>query len=290
MASKKPNKNDRHKADREPKPQPKNKDVDDVFDGDRDVLDEGDPMSFEVVEISPSNTDVPTDQGQEGNMAEDAPINFVINEENATEPAEEITRYAEDEGVKEEFQERQSYAQGAQELLDKMRESHSLSPEITGGDVDAEWDEGNESGDETVGASVPTPDQDIVDELGKGAGLTYRDDEPLDYGKIARRDKNRWELNPASTDEDEIARSRMLDDEYDEEAEDQILDEEDDDLELDLVSPLGVRGAGTTEESDPDEDEFDQESDDELDDDLDDDLIGFDDDELSDLDDEDLDD
>ena len=47
-----------------------------------------------------------------------------------------------------------------------------------------------------------TPDQDSVDELGEGAGITYQDDEPLNSDKkILERDRHRWELNPASADD-----------------------------------------------------------------------------------------
>ena len=39
---------------------------------------------------------------------------------------------------------------------------------------------------------------DIVYEIGAAAGLTYRDDEPLDSDKkILDRDRHRWELDPA---------------------------------------------------------------------------------------------
>jgi hypothetical protein len=49
----------------------------------------------------------------------------------------------------------------------------------------------------------PTPDQDVVDELGQAAGLTYEDDEPLHTGdKLEKRDKKRWELNPESAEEE----------------------------------------------------------------------------------------
>ena len=42
---------------------------------------------------------------------------------------------------------------------------------------------------------------DIVYEIGAAAGLTYRDDEPLDSDKkILDRDRHRWELDPASSD------------------------------------------------------------------------------------------
>ncbi len=60
------------------------------------------------------------------------------------------------------------------------------------------------AGEESVGGSVSTPDQDIVDELGEAAGLTYRDDEALNYDrKVLNRDRDRWELNPASADDEE---------------------------------------------------------------------------------------
>jgi hypothetical protein len=91
----------------------------------------------------------------------------------------------------------------SEELRSKLDEHTARSPELSGGDIDAAWDYANVSGEETVGGSVPTPDQDNVDELGAGAGLTYNDDEPLDSDrKILRRDRERWELNPASADDE----------------------------------------------------------------------------------------
>jgi len=78
---------------------------------------------------------------------------------------------------------------------------------LSGGDIDAAWDQAA-VGDETVGGSSPTPDQDIVDEIGKALGVTYADGEPLHTTeKIARRDEARWELHPASS-EDYAERTR----------------------------------------------------------------------------------
>ncbi|HKY71259.1 MAG TPA: DUF6335 family protein [Nitrospira sp.] len=72
---------------------------------------------------------------------------------------------------------------------------------LTGGDIDAAWDQAA-SGEETVGGSNPTPDQDIVDELGRAAGVNYEDAEPLDMTeKVERRDEQRWELHPASSED-----------------------------------------------------------------------------------------
>lgn len=71
---------------------------------------------------------------------------------------------------------------------------------LSGGDVDATWS-GTDGGEEAVGGSTPTPDQDLVDELGKAVGITYDDAEPLRFGdKVADRDVQRWELNPASSE------------------------------------------------------------------------------------------
>jgi Family of unknown function (DUF6335) len=81
---------------------------------------------------------------------------------------------------------------------------------ISGGDIDAAWDQAA-VGDETVGGSSPTPDQDIVDDIGKALGVTYQEGEPLRMTeKIEQRDIERWELNPASS-EDLAERSRFPD-------------------------------------------------------------------------------
>ena len=71
---------------------------------------------------------------------------------------------------------------------------------IHGGDIDAGLDR-DSAGEEGVGGSNPTPDQDIVDEIGEGAGLTYADNEPIDPEKVERRDVERWELDPASSED-----------------------------------------------------------------------------------------
>jgi hypothetical protein len=72
---------------------------------------------------------------------------------------------------------------------------------LTGGDVDAAVDE-VDVGEETVGGSTPTPDQDVVDDLGRAAGVTYADGEPLrPEEKIVERDEHRWEIDPASAED-----------------------------------------------------------------------------------------
>lgn len=83
-----------------------------------------------------------------------------------------------------------------------QRSSDEMAPDATlsGGDVDATWS-GTDAGEEAVGGSNPTPDQDVVQELGEAVGITYEDAEPLRFGdKMADRDAQRWELNPASSE------------------------------------------------------------------------------------------
>jgi hypothetical protein len=104
--------------------------------------------------------------------------NYLLNEETSMDAyaanadadavAEQIAHYTEDEDVEEDFAERQRLAVGGRdELLEELDEHNSLSPEITGGDLDASWQTGNQAGEETVGGSVSTPDQDVVEELGE---------------------------------------------------------------------------------------------------------------------------
>lgn len=91
---------------------------------------------------------------------------------------------------------------GRQELREARRNHPEVSPEITAGDVDADWTGAYSAGDEAPGGDNPTPDQDRVDDIGKALGVEYADNEELKGSdKIAARDKNRWELDPASADD-----------------------------------------------------------------------------------------
>jgi hypothetical protein len=54
--------------------------------------------------------------------------------------------------------------------IEKMIEHHSTSPKLSGGDVDAAWEDAD-VGEESVGGGNPTPDQSIVEELGEAMGL-----------------------------------------------------------------------------------------------------------------------
>jgi uncharacterized protein DUF6335 len=109
--------------------------------------------------------------------------------------------YEPNEEVQQEFDEAQRLAAGGELLKRQLREHHSRTPELSAGDVDADWGRAD-VGEETVGGSVPTPDQAVVDELGGAVGLTYEDNEPLHpTDKVEQRDRRRWELDPASSED-----------------------------------------------------------------------------------------
>lgn len=91
----------------------------------------------------------------------------------------------------------------ARELRQRLDESRHSGPALAAGDIDARWEDGESGGEETVGGSSPTPDQDIVDEIGRAVGRVYADGEPLDPQAMLDRDRRRWELDPASADEAE---------------------------------------------------------------------------------------
>lgn len=91
---------------------------------------------------------------------------------------------------------------GRAEILEALRAHTESSPALTGGDVDADWAKAYDSGDEAPGGDNPTPDQDVVDEIGRSLGIRYEDVEELKGAdKVSKRDRHRWELDPASSED-----------------------------------------------------------------------------------------
>lgn len=91
---------------------------------------------------------------------------------------------------------------GRSALQHAKRERTETSPVMTGGDVDADWEDAYAVGDEAPGGDNPTPDQDRVDDIGRAMGVEYADNEELKASdKITERDKHRWELDPASAED-----------------------------------------------------------------------------------------
>ena len=92
---------------------------------------------------------------------------------------------------------------GGRQMEEELEGYHSVSPVLSGNDVDARWQSAESSGEESVGGHAPTPDQDIVDELGRATGIEFQDNQPLRTHDevLADRDHHRWELDPRSAED-----------------------------------------------------------------------------------------
>ena len=156
-----------------------------------------------VEEIVPVDTD--DRSGDNYLFEEETSMDQIAADEDADAVAEEAAHYTEDEEIEDIFEDRQQLSVGGRkELKEELEEHNSKSPVLSGGDIDAKWQEADVSGEETVGGTSPTPDQDVVDELGQALGITYEDDEPLrTEEKLLERDRNRWELDPESAEDAE---------------------------------------------------------------------------------------
>ena len=90
-----------------------------------------------------------------------------------------------------------------EQLARRLRDNTASSPADAGGDLDASWEDVNDSGTESVSGDNPTPDQSDVEENARAVGVSFEDNEELDViDKIERRDRDRFELDPRSKTED----------------------------------------------------------------------------------------
>ena len=90
----------------------------------------------------------------------------------------------------------------ANNLAERLRNDPNADPVVTAGDMDAQWESAQFSGDESAISSMPTPEANVVDDIGRSIGVTYEDNEELKVGEKERsRDTHRWELDPASSDD-----------------------------------------------------------------------------------------
>ena len=86
-----------------------------------------------------------------------------------------------------------------EQLAQRLRNNTAASPRDAGGDLDADWEDVNDSGSETVAGDNPTPDQSLVEENAQALGVSFEDNEELEFiDKIERRDRDRFELDENS--------------------------------------------------------------------------------------------
>ena len=81
-------------------------------------------------------------------------------------------------------------------LLREVLEHHETGPAASAGDLDADWQRAQSSGEEAVGGSVSTPDQDRVDEIGHALGVEQPSTAPLRTTEeiLKERDRRYWDL------------------------------------------------------------------------------------------------
>jgi hypothetical protein len=91
---------------------------------------------------------------------------------------------------------------GSRQLSERLQHNPGTDPTLSGGDIDARWEDAESGGDETVGGSTATPGRNDLDAIGEAIGVAYADGEELKVGdKEADRDQHRWELDPASSED-----------------------------------------------------------------------------------------
>ena len=84
-------------------------------------------------------------------------------------------------------------------LAQRLRNNTAASPRDAGGDLDANWEDVNDSGSETVAGDNPTPDQSLVEENASAMGVSFEDNDELEFlDKIEKRDRDRYELDENS--------------------------------------------------------------------------------------------
>ncbi|MFW9264366.1 DUF6335 family protein [Nostoc sp. CALU 546] len=94
------------------------------------------------------------------------------------------------------------YNIGGRSMAAQRQEYTETSPELTGGDVDAYWQDADAVGDEAVGGTASTPDQNVTEDIGAAVGLKMDDSEFLHTNDILEdRDGDRWELDPKSSED-----------------------------------------------------------------------------------------
>lgn len=74
--------------------------------------------------------------------------------------------------------------------------------------MDADWLQAHLYGEEAVGGSAATPDQDVVDEIGRALGVEQGlDAEVRSFDEVMRwRDRRRWALEEDAAAEEEPER------------------------------------------------------------------------------------
>ena len=73
--------------------------------------------------------------------------------------------------------------------------------------MDADWQRADSEGEEGVGGTVATPDQDVVDESGRALGVEQASDAEVRSSEELLRDRDgrRWQLEREAAEENRSA-------------------------------------------------------------------------------------
>src|SRR5256885_16182732 len=64
---------------------------------------------------------------------------------------------------------------GSRKLAERLKNDPLADPNITGGDVDAQWESAQFSGDESAASSMATPEKNEVDDIGRATGVPWQE-------------------------------------------------------------------------------------------------------------------
>jgi hypothetical protein len=91
------------------------------------------------------------------------------------------------------------------ELLEERALHPETGPLLSGGDVDADWQRAQSTGEEAVGGSVATPDQDVVDEIGRALGVEQEPDAEVRVSEeiLEERRRHYWHIEREAAEREE---------------------------------------------------------------------------------------
>lgn len=88
------------------------------------------------------------------------------------------------------------------------RDHMASGSKTTGGDIYSYPEQAKVVGEEAVGGTTPTPDQNVVEDIAQSVGVEIPDRKPVQGEEMMnRRDDSRWELDPKSSEDYERRRS-----------------------------------------------------------------------------------
>lgn len=118
---------------------------------------------------------------------------------NPTEPTKPSREFAEIEIPYEGITDRN---QGIGKMLETDADNMGVSGDVTGGDIEVDKYQAEVDGEEAVGGTTPTPDQNVTEYIEKAVGLEMDDHAFLRTNDILeQRDDQRYELDPTSSED-----------------------------------------------------------------------------------------